>query len=129
MNAVIISGGLTRDPEITYSGDLAITRFTLGISRPKGKDGKQESDYPRVVCFGKTAENVSKYLQKGSRCLVEGRIQTSSYPGKDGKTVYATDVIASNIEFLDSKPQQTRPNPGTTETDDPDDLDSRPLPF
>ena len=105
MNSVSLTGRLTRDPEVRYSNqNMAIARFTLAVDRPMKKD---EADFIPVTCFGKTAELVEKYVQKGRLVGVTGRIQTGSYE-KDGRRVYTTDVIAERVEFLGSKGNGTR---------------------
>lgn len=76
---------------------MAVARFTIAINRIK-KDGG--ADFPNIVVFGKQAENCEKYLHKGSRVGIEGRIQTGSYEREDGTRVYTTDVIADRVEFL-----------------------------
>ena len=104
MNVVLLTGNLVRDPEKSYTNSgMAVTRFTIAINRIFGKkEGGQDADFIRVTCFDKQAEHVEKYLTKGSKVGVEGRIQTGSYQGKDGNTVYTTDIIANRVEFLDS---------------------------
>lgn len=101
MNSVILIGRLTKDPEIRYTseGQMAISKFTLAIDRGKEKG----ADFPRVTVFGKQAENLEKYLHKGDRAAVQGRLQTGSYKNKDGETVYTTDVIADRVEYLSEK--------------------------
>lgn len=101
MNTVQLIGRLTRDPEIRYTPatQMAVATFTIAINRP----GKDEADFPRITVFGKQAENCEKYIKKGQRVAIEGRLQTGSYTGKDGNAVYTTDVIASRVEFLESK--------------------------
>ena len=98
MNKVIAIGNLTGDPEITYTetGKCKAV-FTLALNRTK--DG---ADFPRFVAWEKTAELIEKYFHKGQKMGVEGRIQTGSYDGKNGK-VYTTDVIVERIEFLEKK--------------------------
>lgn len=101
MNSVILTGRLTADPELGYTpSQKAMCRFTLAVDRTK-----EGADFIRIVVWDRQAENVNRYLHKGSKCAVNGRIQTGSYKDKDGKTVYTTDVVATNVEFLDSKPQ------------------------
>lgn len=101
MNTVILIGRLTADPELGYTpSQKAMCRFTLAVDRTK-----EGADFIRIVVWDRQAENVNRYLRKGSKCAVNGRIQTGSYNDKDGKTVYTTDVVATNVEFLDSKPQ------------------------
>lgn len=102
MNSVQLIGRLTRDPQITYTENhMTIARFSLAIDRGKDRDGNDRgADFPGVVCFGKTAELVDKYVHKGRLVGVSGRIQTGSYE-KDGQKVYTTDVVADRVEFLD----------------------------
>ena len=112
MNNVIISGNITRAPEVRYSAgenQTAICRFTVAVN--EGYGDKQRTSFIPVVVFGKSAENCEKYLSKGSKVLVKGHIQTGSYE-KDGRTIYTTDVIADNyggVEFLSAKSQKTTP--------------------
>lgn len=97
MNNVVLIGRLTKDPEITYTQNgKAVCKFTLAISR----QGSGEADFIRIITWNKVAENCNKYLAKGSQVGIQGRIQTGSYKNKDGQTVYTTDVIANNVEFL-----------------------------
>ena len=106
MNVVLLTGNLVRDPERTNtSGGMAVTKFTIAVNRNYGKrsEGGQDADFIRITCFDKRAEFVEKYLTKGRKVAVEARVQTGSYQGKDGNTVYTTDFIANNIEFLDSR--------------------------
>jgi len=103
MNIVILSGNLARDPEKSYTGSgMAVTRFTIAINRYTKKEGAETADFIRVTVFDKQADLVERYLKKGSKVAVEGRIQTGSYE-KDGKKVYTTDVIGNRVEFLDRK--------------------------
>ena len=91
MNRVILMGRLTRNPEIKYGGkdnDMAVARYTLAVNRRYKKDGEQEADFISCVVFGKGAEFAQKYLRKGMKVAVLGRISTGSYKDKDGKTVY-----------------------------------------
>ena len=104
MNNVMLIGNLTKDVEVRYasSGEnhMAIGRFSIAIN--SGYGDRKRVDYINIVTFGKTAENCEKWLRKGSKCSVRGRIQTGSYEGKNGK-VYTTDVIADEVEFLTPK--------------------------
>ncbi len=107
MNRVILMGRLARDPEVRYSqGDtaMAIARFSLAVDRRRtqNSDG-QTADFINIVAFGKLGEFAEKYLRKGTKVTLEGRIQTGSYTNKDGAKVYTTDVVADNIEFAESK--------------------------
>lgn len=105
MNSVQLIGRLTRDPEVRYTSDnqTAVCTFTLAIDRPKREGKEKQTDFPRVIVFGKQAENVEKYVKKGMLIGVNGSIQTGSYQNKKGETVYTTDVVAGRVEFLESK--------------------------
>ena len=101
MNTVSLCGRLVRDPETKMtSSDLMIASFTLAVNRRKKDD---PADFISCKAFGKTAEVMSQYLKKGSLIGVTGRIQTGKYQNKDGNTVYTTDVMVDNFEFLESK--------------------------
>ena len=106
MNSVALIGNLTRDPEVRYtSGDMAIATFSIAINRPPKKDGSDGgADFPRITVFGKQAENVERFLKRGSKVGIVGRIQTGSYE-KDGQKIYTTDIVADRVEFL-SRPQE-----------------------
>ena len=106
MNKVILMGRLTRDPEVRYTqGDnaAAVARFSLAVDRRFKKDGDQTADFINCVAFGKTGEFIEKYGHKGTKFVVEGRIQTGSYTNKDGQKVYTTDVVVEQVEFAESK--------------------------
>lgn len=93
MNSVQLIGNLTKDPVMTKGG---VAFFTLAVNR---HDKDNNTDFPNVKVFGKQAENVCKFLKKGSACGVEGRLETGAYE-KDGKTIYYTGVIANRVEFI-----------------------------
>lgn len=106
MNKVILMGRLTRDAEIRYSqgeNSMAIARFSLAVDRRFRKDGEQSADFINCIAFGKTAEFYEKFGRKGTKFVIEGRIQTGSYTNKDGQRVYTTDVVVENTEFAESK--------------------------
>ena len=104
MNQVMLIGRITKDIEVRYTASqTAVTSFTLAVDRPVKAGDDKQADFPRITVFGRQAENCEKFLGKGSKVAVEGRIQTGSYKDKDGNTVYTTDVIANRVEFLDSK--------------------------
>lgn len=112
MNSANLIGRLTRDPEERNKPDLAIVNFTIAIDRPKAS-GEKETDFPRIVCFGKTAEFAAKYLRKGARVGVSGHIQTGSYD-RDGVKVYTTDVVADRLTVIDwPEERETAPQPST----------------
>lgn len=105
MNKVILMGRLTRDPDIRYSqGEKAtcIARYTLAVDRRFKREGEQSADFISCVAFGKSGEFVEKYLHKGTKIAITGRIQTGSYE-KDGQKVYTTDVVVEEHEFAESK--------------------------
>lgn len=107
MNKVILVGRLTRDPEVRYSqGDnaMAIARYTLAVDHRFKRDGdEQTADFINCVAFGKVGEFAEKYLKKGTKIAVVGRIQTGSYTNKDGQKVYTTDVVIEEQEFAESR--------------------------
>lgn len=110
MNKALITGRLTRDPNVRYTttGDksMAIARFTLAVDRrrSRGQEGNgQTADFISCVAFGKTGEFVEKYAHKGQKFDICGHIQTGSYQNKDGQTVYTTDIVVDEIEFGETK--------------------------
>lgn len=109
MNKLIMMGRLTKDPEIRYNNEgKAIARFSLAVDR-NYKDAP--TDFFNMVSFDKTAQFIENYIHKGSKILVEGKLQNNNYE-KDGKKVYANQIIADRIEFCESK------NANNTQTDD-----------
>lgn len=121
MNRVVLIGRPTKAPELSYTqSQKAVCKFILAVNRPKKNGEQQNADFIRIVVWGKTAEVCDKYLYKGKQVAIEGRISTGSYQDKDGKTVYTTDVIADNVEFLGDR-QESRSNDdeiGFTATDE-----------
>lgn len=109
MNRVELVGRITRDPELRYtSSNIASVRFTLAVNRNfTNQNGEREADFINCVAWRNQAENIKKYVSKGSLVSVEGRIQTGSYE-KDGQRVYTTDVVADNVQFLESKGQRAQ---------------------
>ena len=106
MNKVILMGRLTRDPEVRYSqgeNATAIARYTIAVHRRYKKEGDASADFIGCVAFGKLGEFAEKYLRKGTKVVVTGRIQTGSYTNKDGQKVYTTDVVVEENEFAESK--------------------------
>jgi single-strand DNA-binding protein len=103
MNSVSLIGRLTRDPDVRYgaASQTAVARFSIAIDRGRDRNGEERgTDYPNIVCFGKTAELVEKYVGKGRLVGIQGRIHTDSYE-KDGRKIYTTEVYADRVEFLD----------------------------
>jgi len=101
MNKVLLLGRLTKDPKVSESSTgMAITSFCVAIDRPTSGEEKK-ADFPMVKVFGKQAEICGRYLYKGRKVCIEGSLQTSKYE-KNNETVYATEVIASKVEFVDA---------------------------
>ena len=152
MNKVILMGRLTRDAEVRYSqgeNSTAIARFSLAVDRRFRRDGdEQTADFINCVAFGRTAEFLERFGRKGTKFVLEGRIQTGSYTNREGQKVYTTEVVVEEQEFAESKassdsyaashPQQSAPsapsmpNPVSASADGfmniPDGIDEE-LPF
>lgn len=103
MNKVALLGRLVRDPDIRRNGDTVIARYTLAVDRRFKREGDPSADFPNCVVFGKGAEFAEKYLRKGVKIAVVGRIQTGSYTNQQGDKVYTTDVVVEEQEFAESK--------------------------
>lgn len=103
MNKVILMGRLTKDPDMRGEGTGLVARYTLAVDRRFSRSEENNTDFINIVVFGKGAEFAEKYLKKGIKVVVTGRIQTGSYTNKDGQKVYTTDVIAEDQEFAESK--------------------------
>ena len=145
MNKVILMGRITRDAEIRYTQgekSTAIARFSLAVDRRFKRDNdEQNTDFISCIAFGKIAEFLEKFGRKGTKFVVDGRIQTGSYNNKEGQKVYTTDVVVENIEFAESKnssgsggsTNQPAPAPSSSSAGDgfmniPDGIDEE-LPF
>lgn len=106
MNKVVLMGRLTKDPDVRYTQDaqpMCIARYTLAVDRRGKKDGQQTADFISCVAFGKAGEFTEKYLHKGMKICVAGRIQTGSYTRQDGTKVYTTDVVVEGQEFCEGR--------------------------
>ena len=105
MNRVVLVGRLTKDPELRYTpSGAAVATFTLAVNRTfTNQQGEREADFINCVIWRKPAENVANFLKKGSLAGVDGRLQTRSYEGQDGKRVYVTEVQAESVQFLEPK--------------------------
>lgn len=107
MNKAILMGRLTRDPEVRYSqtdSNMAIARFSLAVDRRFKKQGDTvTADFFNCTAFGKQGEFVEKYLKKGTKIVVTGRIQNDNYTNKDGQKVYSVQIMVEEIEFAESK--------------------------
>ncbi len=117
MNKVILMGRLVREPEVRYSQSaesIAIARYSLAVDRRHTtKEDEPTADFINIVALGRNGEFAEKYLHKGTKVLVTGRIQTGSYTNKDGVKVYTTDVIAEEQEFAESKSSGSNNRPAT----------------
>ncbi|WP_102693440.1 single-stranded DNA-binding protein [Rummeliibacillus pycnus] len=105
INRVVLVGRLTKDPELRYTpSGVAVARFTLAVNRTfSNQQGERQADFINCVVWRKQAENTANFLRKGSLAGVEGRIQTGSYEGQDGKRVYTTEVVADSVQFLEPR--------------------------
>ena len=133
MNHVTLMGRLTKEPDVRYTQDgMAIARYTLAVDR-RSKD--KATDFISCIAFGKGAEFADKYLHKGTKIAIVGRIQTGSYTNKDGQKVYTTDVVIEEHEFAESAKAETQssaPNNGFINEgfmSIPDNADDAGLPF
>ena len=105
MNNVVLVGRLTKDPELRYtSSNIAVASFTLAVDRGyTSPNGERQADFLNIVVWRKPAENVKKFLTKGSQVAVDGSIQTRSYDDQNGQKRYITEILANSVEFLGSK--------------------------
>lgn len=107
MNKAILIGRLTRDPDVRYSqtdSNMAIARFSLAVDRRYKKQGDETTaDFFNCTAFGKQGEFVEKYLKKGTKVVVTGRIQNDNYTNKEGQKVYSVQIIVEEMEFAESK--------------------------
>ena len=118
MNKSILIGRLTADPEIKNGGtNSAVAHYRLAVDRQYKKEGQPDADFIPCVAFGKSADFAGKYLHKGMKIAVEGRIQTGSYE-KDGVKHYTTDIIVERQEFCESKAQSGYTSPQNAPVDD-----------
>lgn len=109
MNKVILCGRLTKDPDVRMAGETKVAKYSLAVDRKVSKGEEKQADFLNCVCFGKTADFAEKYLSKGKKILVVGRIQTGSYLNKDGAKVYTTDIVVEEHEFVESKNSSENP--------------------
>lgn len=135
MNKVILMGRLARDPDVRYTqGDnaSAVARYTLAVDRRYQRENEDSADFISCVAFGRAAEFAEKYLFKGTKIAIVGRIQTGRYTNKDGVNVFTTDVVVEEQEFAESKAsgQTSTPAPSASEGFmNLDDFDQEELPF
>ena len=106
MNKVILLARLSKDPEVRYSqgqNSMAIATFSVAVNRKFKRDGEPDADFFNCTAFGKQAEFVEKYLKKGTKIALTGRVQNDNYTNKEGQKVYSTRIMAEEIEFAESK--------------------------
>ena len=112
MNSVVLIGRLAKDPDIrSAQSGTAVCRITVAVDRPPRQGEEKQADFIQVATFGKTAENIGKYMRKGRQAAVQGRIQTGSYKNREGQTVYTTEVIADRVEFIGSAHEEKHEEP------------------
>lgn len=105
MNKVFLIGRLVRDPELRYtSSNIPVATFSLAVNRNfTGQNGERETDFINIVVWRKQAENCKNYINQGSQVAIDGRIQTRNYEDQNGQKRYITEVVADNVQFLDTK--------------------------
>lgn len=134
INRVVLVGRLTKDPELRYTpAGVAVTKFTLAVNQNFKTDGEQKADFINCTVWRKPAENAANFLKKGSLAGVEGRIQTGSYEGQDGKRVYTTEVVADSVQFLEPRNSSGNESSNQSNTqqakEEPYEVDESDLPF
>ncbi|MCR4896189.1 MAG: single-stranded DNA-binding protein [Lachnospiraceae bacterium] len=111
MNKVILMGRLTRDPEVRYTqnanGQMAIARYSIAVDRSRKREGEPDADFFNCTSFGRQGEFVEKYLKKGTKVVVVGRIQNDNYTNKEGQQVYSVQILVDEVEFAESKSSQS----------------------
>ena len=106
MNKVILMGRLTRDPEVRYSqgaSQTAVARFSIAVDRRFKREGEPDADFFNCTAFGKQAEFIERYMHKGTKVVLSGRIQNDNYTNKDGQMVYSVRIMVDEVEFAESK--------------------------
>lgn len=133
MNKVILMGRLTRDPEVSSStSGTTFARFSIAVDRRFKKEGEPDADFFNCSAFSKTAEFVERYLKKGTKVVVTGRLQNNNYTNKEGQKVYDVRIMVEEIEFAESKNSSESSDSGSADVTDfiniaPDIVE--PLPF
>lgn len=112
INRVVLVGRLTKDVELKYTpSGIPMARFTIAVNRTfNNQEGEREADFVGCVAWRKQAENLANFMKKGNLIGVDGRIQTGSFEGQDGKRVYTTDVVADSVQFLEPRNGQGASN-------------------
>lgn len=131
MNKVYIMGRLTRNPEVrTTQTNIKVANFTLAVDRRFAKQGEEkQTDFIPCIAWNKLGEFCEKYLQKGTKIVVEGRLEIRQWQDKDGNNRYTTEVVAENIEFAESKKQDTPTEINGMPVNIVEDNQEMPLPF
>lgn len=131
MNLIVVSGHLGKDPELRHTqSQKAVTSFSVATTeKRKTENGIQENTtWHDIVCWERVAENVAKFCTKGSKVLVQGKLNKRNYEGKDGQKIYVTEIVAHSVEFLSSPKQQQAADTGSSfPKNSQDDLDSIPF--
>ena len=134
MNKFVCMGRLTSDADIRYSGETTIAKFSIAVDRRYKKDNETNTDFFKCVAFGKLAEFVEKYLNKGTNVVIGGRWENNNYTNKDGVKVYDNQIVVEEIEFAESKKNDSTPKTDAPKKDEtqftniPEDSDDE-LPF
>ena len=119
MNKVIMMGRLTRDPEVSSSANgTTFARYSIAVDRKFKKEGEPDADFFNCTSFGKQAEFVEKYLKKGTKVVVTGRLQNNNYTNKDGQKVYDVRIMCEEVEFAESKNSSESSNSGSADVTD-----------
>lgn len=132
MNTVVLIGRTTRDIELKRTGNgTAVASFTIAVNRDFKTNDGQEADFIQCVAWKKTAELLEQYVHKGDRIAVDGSIRTRNYTGNDGRKVYVTEVLANQVEFLETKKssEQSNYNNNSYNHTDLDNFNDTELPF
>ena len=112
MNKIILTGRLTREPELRHTtSGVAVANFSLAVTRDfKNQDGEYEADFINCIAYRNLAETIVKYVKKGDKLGVDGRLQTRNYDNSEGKRVYVSEVVVNGIEFLEAKKEKSASN-------------------
>lgn len=120
MNKVMLMGRLTKDPEVWYSQSkkgeqMAIGKFSLAVDRRITRDGEPTADFFECAAFGKLGEFIEKYLKKGTKVVLVGKLQNNNYTNKNGEKVYSNQIVIDEIEFAESKKANSKQTSEQTE--------------
>ena len=131
MNKCILIGNLTKDPEITTtSNGVSVCRFTLAVTRRfANSEGERDTDFISIVAWRALADNCHKFIKKGSKVAVVGNIQSRSYDATDGTKRYVTEIVAEEVEFLNTRAQDGQSTDIKSEVTKLEPIDDDSLPF